>query len=67
MVGCSREQSAPHGFEPFWRQGKHVKSLMLYPFSHRATQSATSFLVFIALKLLSKILAGTYDFASLCW
>ena len=67
MVGWSREQSAPHRFEPFWRQVKHVKSLMLYPFSHRATQSATSFLVFITLKLLSKILAGTYDFASLCW
>ena len=50
-------------FEPFSRQAKHVKSLMLYPFSHRATQSAIKFLVFIPLKLLAKILASAYDLA----
>ena len=36
---------------------------MLYPFSHRATQSAINFLIFIPLKLLAKILASAYDFA----
>ena len=36
---------------------------MLYPFSHRATQSAIHFLIFIPLKLLAKILVSAYDFA----
>ena len=36
---------------------------MLYPFIHRASQSKISFLIFIPLKLVAKILACTYDFA----
>ena len=36
---------------------------MLYPFSHRATQFAINFLIFIPLKLLAQILASAYDFA----
>ena len=36
---------------------------MLYRFSDGATPSAINFLVFIALKILAKILASTYDFA----
>ena len=51
------------GFKPFSRQVKHVKSLMLYPFSHRATRPTTNFLIFIPVKLAAKILATTYDFA----
>ena len=51
------------GFEPFSRQVKNVKSIVLYPFSHRATQSAINFLIFIPITLPAKILAGAYDFA----
>ena len=51
------------GFELFLRQVKHVKSLFLYPFSHRATQSTINFLVFIPLKLLAKIMTNIYNFA----
>ena len=51
------------GFEPFSRQIKHVKSLMLFTFSHRATQFAINVLAFIPLKLLAKILSSAYDFA----
>ena len=51
------------GFEIFSRQVKHVKSLLHYPFSHEATQSAITFLFFIPLKILAKILASGYDFA----
>ena len=36
---------------------------MLYPFSHRITQSAINFVIFMSLKLLAKILASAYDFA----
>ena len=36
---------------------------MLYPFSHRATQSTINFLVFIPLKLLGKTMASADDFA----
>ena len=36
---------------------------MLYPFSHRATQSTINFLVFILLKLLGKTMASADDFA----
>ena len=36
---------------------------MLYPFSHRATQSTINFLVFISLKLLGKTMASADDFA----
>ena len=50
------------GFELFSRQGKHVKGLTLYPFTHRATKSTINFLTFMYLKPLVKILAGTYDF-----
>ena len=50
------------GFELFSRQVKHVKGLILYPFSHRPTQSTINFLIFIPLKPLAKILAGAYDF-----
>ena len=49
--------------EFFSRQVKHVRSLIFYPFSHRATQSTINFLTFIPLKLLAKILASAYDFA----
>ena len=52
------------GFETFSQQVKHVKNLMLYPFSHGATQAAITFLVFIPLKMLAKILASGYDFAA---
>ena len=51
------------GFELFSGQVKHVKSLMLYPFSYRAAQSRINFLVFITPKLLAKILASAYYFA----
>ena len=36
---------------------------MLYPFSHRITQPARNFVIFMSLKLLAKILASAYDFA----
>ena len=49
------------GFELFSRQAKHVKGLIFYRFSHRATQSTINFLIFMALKPLAKILAGAYD------
>ena len=51
------------GFELFLRQVKHVKSLMIYPFSHRATHSTIIFLIFISPKILAKILASVYNFA----
>ena len=51
------------GFEPFSGQVKYVKSLLLYPFSHRATQSAIIVLLFIPLKLLAKLLASANDVA----
>ena len=50
------------GFEPFLRQAKYVKSLVLYPFSHGDTQTATNFLVFIPLKLLAQVLASACEF-----
>ena len=45
------------------QQDKYVKSFMLYPFSHKATQFMINFLIFIPLKLLANILAGASDFA----
>ena len=60
---CTTNNLFLRGFEPFSRQAKHVKSLMLYPFSHRAIQSAIKVLVFIPLKLPGKTLASAYDFA----
>ena len=50
------------GSEPFSRQVKHAKCLMLYPFSDGATHSAINVLIFIPLKLLVKILACVYEF-----
>ena len=50
------------GFELFLWQFKHVKGLILYPFSPRAIQSTMNFSIFMLLKLLAKILASAYDF-----
>ena len=50
-------------FELSSSQVKHIKSLMFYPFSHRAIQSTLNFLIVIRLKLLAKILGSAYDFA----
>ena len=59
---CLTENLLLAGFELFLQQAKYVKSLTFYQFSHRATQSAITFLIFMPLKLLAKILASTYDF-----
>ena len=50
------------GFQLFSRQVKHVKGLIIYPFSRRAAQPTINFLIFMPLKPLAKILAGAYDF-----
>ena len=59
---CTSNNLFLRGFEPFSQQAKHAKRLMLYPFSHRAMQSAIKVLVFIPLKLPGKTLASAYDF-----
>ena len=63
MTGRSSDNLLLTGLEIFPRQVKHVKNLMVYPFSHGATQSAVILVIFIPLKLLAKTLPSPYDFA----